>query len=210
VFKKICGHFTIALQREPNDRFRQFLSFKTSACAPAVGDVPPDFLRLFLLVRYFTACTCGGAATVARLARLRKRAQMSGILTNRCKIMADSDKKFLATMPKLKSRHVEILLEEVIGCRWTISVLGAVAKGVLRPGALERHIEGISAKVLADRLRHFTRAGIFERVQFPEIPPRVEYRLTDFGKKFMRLLKEVEKLQAELNDTKVKAQSGNT
>lgn len=113
--------------------------------------------------------------------------------------MSASDKKFLAIMPKLNSRRVDVLLEEVIGCRWTISVLGAVAKGVRRPGALERHIEGISAKVLADRLRHFTRAGIFVRVQFPEIPPRVEYQLTDYGKKFMRLLKEVEKLQTELN-----------
>jgi DNA-binding HxlR family transcriptional regulator len=120
--------------------------------------------------------------------------------------MTQSDKNFLATMPKLRSRHVEILLEEVIGCRWTISVLGAVARGVRRPGALERHIEGISAKVLADRLRHFTRAGLFERVAFPEIPPHVEYRLTDFGSKFMRLLKEVEKLQAELNGAKAKAQ----
>jgi DNA-binding HxlR family transcriptional regulator len=113
--------------------------------------------------------------------------------------MTDSDKKFLAIMPKLKSKRVDMLLEEVIGCRWTISVLGAVAKGVHRPGALERHIEGISTKVLSDRLRHFTRAGIFERAPFPEIPPRVEYRLTDFGKKFLRLLKEVERLQTELN-----------
>ena len=114
--------------------------------------------------------------------------------------MTDNDKKFLAIMPKLNSRRVDVLLENVLGCRWTISVLGAVAKGVKRPGALERHIEGISAKVLADRLRHFTRAGLFERVQFPEIPPRVEYRLTPYGKKFIRLLKEVEKLQKELND----------
>jgi DNA-binding HxlR family transcriptional regulator len=114
--------------------------------------------------------------------------------------MQHNDKKILATMPKLNSQRVAMLLEEVIGCRWTVSVLGAVAKGVMRPGALERHIEGISTKVLTDRLRHFTRAGIFERVQFPKIPPRVEYRLTDFGKKFMRLLKEVERLQAELNE----------
>ena len=135
---------------------------------------------------------------------LRNWALFGGILTNRCKMMTDSDKKFLEIMPKLKSRHVEILLEEVIGCRWTVSVLGAVARGIHRPSALERHIEGISAKVLSDRLRHFTRAGIFERVQFPEIPPRVEYRLTDFGKKFTRLLKEVEKLQAELNGAKGK------
>lgn len=113
--------------------------------------------------------------------------------------MVANDKKTLAMMPKLNSRRVEMLLEDVIGCRWTISVLRAVGRGVNRPGALERHIEGISAKVLGDRLRHFTRAGIFERIQYPEIPPRVEYHLTPFGKRFLRLLKEVEKLQAELN-----------
>ena len=113
--------------------------------------------------------------------------------------MTVSDKKFLKIMPKLNSRRVDTLLEDVIGCRWTISVLRAVSDGVRRPGALERHIEGISAKVLSDRLKHFHRAGIFERVAFPEIPPRVEYRLTPFGKKFLRLLREVEKLQAELN-----------
>ena len=113
--------------------------------------------------------------------------------------MIQNDKKYLAMMPKLNSRRVEILLEDVIGCRWTISVLHAVASGVRRPGMLQRHIEGISTKVLNDRLRQFTRAGIFERVQFPEIPPRVEYRLTGFGKKFLKLLREVEKLQGELN-----------
>jgi DNA-binding HxlR family transcriptional regulator len=113
--------------------------------------------------------------------------------------MTASDKKFLKMMPKLNSGRVDMLLEDVIGCRWTISVLRAVKNGVRRPGALERHIEGISAKVLSDRLKHFHRAGIFERVAFPEIPPRVEYRLTTFGKKFTRLLNEVERLQAELN-----------
>ena len=113
--------------------------------------------------------------------------------------MTASDKKTLENLPKLNSRRVDMLLEDVIGCRWSFSVLRAVASGVARPGALERHVAGISAKVLADRLRTFTRAGIFERVQFPEIPPRVEYRLTKFGGKFNDLLKRVEKLQAELN-----------
>jgi DNA-binding HxlR family transcriptional regulator len=113
--------------------------------------------------------------------------------------MTNSDKKYLALMPKLNTRRVDSLLEDVIGCRWTISVLRAVAGGVRRPGELERHIDGISTKVLSDRLRKFTQAGLFDRVQFPEIPPRVEYRLTPYGKKFLRLLKEVEKLQAELD-----------
>jgi DNA-binding HxlR family transcriptional regulator len=114
--------------------------------------------------------------------------------------MTASDKKFLKIMPKLTSRRVDALVEDVIGCRWSFSVLRAVNSGVCRPGQLERHIEGISTKVLTDRLRVFTRAGIFERVVFPEIPPRVEYRLSPFGKKFTKLLKEVEKLQKELND----------
>lgn len=113
--------------------------------------------------------------------------------------MTASDKKFLSIMPKLTTRRVDMLLEDVIGCRWTISVLSAVARGVNRPGAIERHIDGISAKVLGDRLRRFTRAGIFERTQFPEIPPRVEYQLSSFGMKFVGLLKEVEKLQAEID-----------
>ena len=113
--------------------------------------------------------------------------------------MTASDKKILAMMPKLNSGRVDRLLEDILGCRWTISVLHAVSTGVTRPGALERHIQGISAKVLSDRLKHFQRAGIFERVQYPEIPPRVEYRLTLFGKKFLRLLKEVERLQKELD-----------
>jgi len=113
--------------------------------------------------------------------------------------MTASDKKILAAMPTLNSGRVDRLLEDVLGCRWTISVLRAVGSGVTRPGALERHIKGISAKVLSDRLKHFQRAGIFERVQYPEIPPRVEYRLTPFGKKFTKLLKEVGRLQKELD-----------
>jgi DNA-binding HxlR family transcriptional regulator len=117
--------------------------------------------------------------------------------------MTASDKKILSIMPKLNSGRVDRLLEDVIGCRWTISVLQAVNRGVNRPGALERHIEGISAKVLSDRLKHFQRAGILQRVPFPEIPPRVEYRLTPFGKKFSRLLKEVERLQKELDKERI-------
>jgi len=77
-------------------------------------------------------------------------------------------------------------------------MLPPVATGGSRPSAIEREIKGISTKVLNDRLRRFNRAGIFERIQHPEIPPRVEYRLTSFGRKFTKLLKEIEKLQAEL------------
>lgn len=124
---------------------------------------------------------------------------MRGVGTFRCIFMSASEEKLLKKLPKLKPGRADRLLEDVIGCRWTISVLRAVAGGVRRPGALERHIEGISPKVLNDRLKHFTAAGVFERVAFLEIPPRVEYRLTPWGRKFTRLLRELEKLQAELD-----------
>ena len=58
--------------------------------------------------------------------------------------MTVSEKNILRIMPKLNSRRVDMLLEDAIGCRWTTSVLRAVASGVNRPDALERHIEGIS------------------------------------------------------------------
>lgn len=116
--------------------------------------------------------------------------------------MSLSEKKLLQSMPKLTAGRVEQLVEDILGCRWTVTVLRAVAGGVNRPGALERHIEGISPKVLNDRLRHFTRAGLFERIAYAEIPPRVEYHLTSFGRKFIRLLREVERLQKELDATK--------
>jgi len=141
----------------------------------------------------------GDGSNLHAIRETRKQAEKRGVPTNWCKFMTASDKKFLKIMPKLSSRRVDMLLEDVLGCRWTISVLRAVGNGVNRPGALERHIEGISAKVLSDRLKNFHRAGVFERVQFPEIPPRVEYHLTDFGKKFLKLLKEVERLQADID-----------
>lgn len=107
--------------------------------------------------------------------------------------------KNLPQSSNLNSRRIEILLEDVLGCRWTFAVLRAVAEGVHRPGALKRTIKGISAKVLNERLRRFTDAGLFERVEFPEIPPRVEYHLTEFGEKFRWLLGEVQQLQLEMD-----------
>jgi len=112
-----------------------------------------------------------------------------------------ADLHTLSIMPKLSSPRIDRLLEDVLGCRWTISVLRAVAAGTCRPGAIERRVYGISTKVLSDRLKRFTRAGIFERKLFAEIPPRVEYYLTPFGRKFLKILRDIEKLQLEFDDS---------
>lgn len=92
------------------------------------------------------------------------------------------------------------MVEDVLGCKWTLGVLGAIRAGVSRPGALERRLRGISTKVLNERLRKLQRFGIVERRAYAELPPRVEYRLTTFGRRFARVLDAVEGLERELSE----------
>ncbi len=91
------------------------------------------------------------------------------------------------------------MVEDVVGCKWSLAVIGAVRSGARRPGAIEHAIEGISKKVLNERLRKLERIGILERRSYPEVPPRVEYRFTGFGEKFSDLVSGVERLQEELD-----------
>lgn len=93
------------------------------------------------------------------------------------------------------------MIEDVVGCKWSLAVLGAVRSGVRRPGQLEHAIEGISKKVLNERLRKLERFGILEKRAYAEVPPRVEYRLTGFGEKFSGLMDSVERLQSELENS---------
>lgn len=88
-------------------------------------------------------------------------------------------------------------LEDVIGCKWSVSVLLAVRKGIVRPGALERHISGISTKVLSERLRKLTQYGLLSKTSFPEVPPRTEYGLTQTGQKVVRIIGQIHKVDQE-------------
>lgn len=87
-------------------------------------------------------------------------------------------------------------LEQVIGCKWSVSVLRCVQHGVNRPGALEREIEGISKKVLAERLRKLGSYGLLTKKVFPEVPPRTEYSLTDKGRRLAEILDAIRTLDA--------------
>ncbi|EMI43907.1 Helix-turn-helix, HxlR type domain protein [Rhodopirellula sp. SWK7] len=92
---------------------------------------------------------------------------------------------------------VATILQNVLGCKWTLHILAEVRSGVNRPGDLVRSADGLTTKVLNERLVKLVRFGILQKTSFPEVPPRVEYELTDFGKRFSRLLDEVDRLQAE-------------
>ncbi len=90
------------------------------------------------------------------------------------------------------------MVEDIVGCKWSLAVLGAVRQGVNRPGALEHHITGISKKVLNERLAKLVRFGILDKRSHVGLPPRVEYSLTPFGSRFCGVLDGVEALQREL------------
>ena len=88
------------------------------------------------------------------------------------------------------------MVEDIVGCKCSLTVLGLVADGVSRPGAMQRRVPGLTAKVLNERLRKLLRFGIIERHVFAEVPPRVEYTLTDFGRRFDGVLREIAKLDS--------------
>jgi DNA-binding HxlR family transcriptional regulator len=91
------------------------------------------------------------------------------------------------------------MVEDIVGCKWSLAVLGAVRGGVCRPGAMEHAIDGLSKKVLNERLAKLVRFGILDKHAYAEMPPRVEYRLTAFGDRFCGLLDGIDALQREID-----------
>jgi DNA-binding HxlR family transcriptional regulator len=72
-----------------------------------------------------------------------------------------------------------------IGDRWTVLLVVALADGALRFSQLRTKIEGITPKVLTQTLRALERDGVVTRTVFAEVPPRVEYELTDLGRELL-------------------------
>ena len=92
------------------------------------------------------------------------------------------------------------MVEDVLGCKWTVQILAAIAAGARRPGGLRRSVPGISTKVMNERLQKLTRFGILERTVLGEKPPiEVNYALTGFGRRFCAILDEVQRLQESLD-----------
>lgn len=74
-----------------------------------------------------------------------------------------------------------VVLDHVTS-KWGVLVLAALADGTMRWGELRREVDGISEKMLASTLKTFEADGLVERTAYPEVPPRVDYRLTPLGR----------------------------
>ncbi|WP_177282551.1 winged helix-turn-helix transcriptional regulator [Devosia enhydra] len=69
-----------------------------------------------------------------------------------------------------------------IGDKWSVMVVGFLARRTMRFNELRNGIGGISQRMLTLTLRNLERDGLVTRTVYPEIPPRVEYALTDLGR----------------------------
>jgi DNA-binding HxlR family transcriptional regulator len=80
---------------------------------------------------------------------------------------------------------------EIVCGKWTLLVIRDLAEGRSRFCELERSLRGISPRTLSLRLRALEEAGIVKRQTFPEVPPRVEYALTDKGRALVPLIEDM-------------------
>jgi DNA-binding HxlR family transcriptional regulator len=82
---------------------------------------------------------------------------------------------------------------EIISGKWTLLVIRDLAEESRRFCELERSLDGISPRTLSLRLRALEQHGIVERHTFPEVPPRVEYVLTEKGRALVPLIEDMRK-----------------
>lgn len=70
---------------------------------------------------------------------------------------------------------------DLLANKWSALVIGALEDGPQRNGELKRRLEGISPKVLSQTLKRLEDHDLLTRTVYPEVPARVEYKLTDLG-----------------------------
>jgi DNA-binding HxlR family transcriptional regulator len=90
-------------------------------------------------------------------------------------------------MPKLKSCPIEAAFR-IIGKRWTVLIIREILRGNTQFNRFMENIQGLSPKVLTERLRELEQLGVIRRRIVSEYPLRVEYSLTDMGKGFEPVL----------------------
>jgi len=88
------------------------------------------------------------------------------------------NKKLPSNLPACPVEVTLLLLSN----KWTILILRDLLSGTKRFGELKKSLSGVSQKVLTANLRSLEEKGIIVREVYPEVPPRVEYTLTDLGK----------------------------
>lgn len=84
-----------------------------------------------------------------------------------------------------------VTTQEVLSGKWAILILHHLSGGPMRFNQLQKEM-GITQATLAAQLKNLEHEGIISRTAYPEVPPRVEYALTEIGERFQPVLDSIE------------------
>ncbi len=108
--------------------------------------------------------------------------EKEGITEIKCSII-----ETVYSSPELKSCPIEATFR-IIGKKWTVLIIREMLRGTTQFNRFVENIEGITPKVITERLRELQKFGIIRRRIVSEYPIRVEYELTDLGREFEPVL----------------------
>lgn len=94
-------------------------------------------------------------------------------------------------MSKIQEKSYQCGMEltmDVIGGKWKTVILWHLRSRTLRFSQLKKRLDGITQKMLTQQLRELEEDGLIERTVYPQVPPKVEYNLTTYGKKIIPVL----------------------
>lgn len=86
------------------------------------------------------------------------------------------------------------IFQQILKCKWTLMILDKFHNISRRPGELRRSIQGLSSKVMYERLKMLEENGIIERELIVEKPLEVQYRLSQKGEKISQLINQIRNL----------------
>ncbi|MFB6456965.1 winged helix-turn-helix transcriptional regulator [Chitinophaga sp. Hz27] len=90
---------------------------------------------------------------------------------------------------------------EIIGGKWKPCLINCIQRGIRRPTELAKHNPGASKRVLMLQLKELEEHGIVTKIIYPELPPRVEYYLTELGASLLPIISLMEKWGSDLTTT---------
>jgi len=93
---------------------------------------------------------------------------------------------------------VAATIAAVYGCKWSLKIFDAIQRGICRPGAMEKALPGLTTRVQSYYFKRMLALGVINKRVFPEVPPRVEYRITPYGARVLRILESIQSLQKQI------------
>ena len=102
------------------------------------------------------------------------------------------DKILIETEDNLFGKCPYVTAQKIFSGKWTILIIYNLCDGTLRFNELQKKIFGVTQATLTKQLRSLEDYGLINRNVYAEVPPKVEYSLTEIGKEFVPILKHFE------------------